>query len=127
MSQEIVWATGRGKDGARSGFRVEVVMVNGHVDANRLGIVGAVLLTAWHGVWVTLSATGAAQRVADFVLRMHGMKSEVAMGPFEPGMAVLLLMSTAALGYIVGAAGAGLWNCLGAVRLRGKAGVSARV
>jgi hypothetical protein len=55
------------------------------------------------------------------------MKSEVVVGPFEPGMAVLLLVSTAALGYVVGAAGAGLWNCLGAVRLRGKAGVSARV
>lgn len=102
-------------------------MVNGNVDANRLGIVGAIMLTVWHGVWLTLVATGSAQRVADFVLRMHGMKSEVVMGPFEPVMAILLLASTAALGYIVGAAGAGLWNCLGAVRLRGKAGVSARV
>ena len=98
-----------------------------HIDPNRLGIVAAVMLTAWHGVWLVLVASGQAQRVADFVLRMHGMKSEVVVGPFEPGMAVLLLVSTAALGYVVGAAGAGLWNCLGAVRLRGKAGVSARV
>jgi len=103
----------------------------GHVDPNRLGIVSAVMLTGWHAVWLGLVATGQAQRVADFVLRMHAMKSEVVVEPFDPGMAALLLVATAVLGYAGGAATAALWNCLGSVgvagRAAGKAGVSARV
>ncbi|MGI9177191.1 MAG: hypothetical protein ACR2IT_04975 [Pirellulales bacterium] len=99
----------------------------GRVDPNRLGIVAAVLLTAWHGVWMTLVAAGVAQPVADFVLRMHAMKSEVVVEPFDAGMAGLLLVATAALGYIGGVIAAALWNCLGAVCLRGKPGASARV
>lgn len=102
----------------------------GHVDANRLGVVAAVMLTAWHGIWLALVATGQAQKVADFVLRMHAMKSEVVVEPFSLPMAGLLLASTAALGYLGGLAAGALWNCLGAVCMRektgGKVGVSAR-
>lgn len=103
----------------------------GHVDPNRLGIVSAVMLTGWHAIWLALVATGQAQRVADFVLRMHSMKSEVVVGPFDPGLAALLLAATAVLGYAGGAVAAALWNWLGAAaiagRAGGKAGVSARV
>jgi hypothetical protein len=102
----------------------------GHIDPNRLGIVAAVMLTAWHGVWMVLVAAGVAQRVADFVLRLHSMKSVVVVEPFDPGMTALLLAGTALMGYVGGAASAALWNCLGAVCHREKAsggvGLSAR-
>jgi len=105
----------------------------GRVDPNRLGIVAAVMLTAWHGVWIGLVAAGVAQRMADFVLRMHAMESEIVVGPFDAGMAALLLAGTALLGYLVGAGAAAMWNCLGAVCMRdaslgatGKVGTSAR-
>lgn len=102
----------------------------GHVDPNRLGIVAAVLLTAWHGIWMALVAAGVAQRVADFVLRMHAMKSEIVVEPFDMGMAALLLVGTALVGYVGGAAAAALWNCLGVVCTRttvgGKVGMSVR-
>jgi hypothetical protein len=102
----------------------------GHIDPNRLGIVSAVMLTAWHGVWMVLVAAGAAQRVADFVLRMHAMKSEVVVEPFDAGMATLLLVGTALVGYVGGASSAALWNCLGAVchreKVSGGVGLSAR-
>jgi hypothetical protein len=99
----------------------------GYVDPNRLGIVAAVMLTAWHAVWMALVAAGVAQRVAEFTLRMHAMKSDVVIEPFDPGMAALLLVVTAVLGYVGGATAAALWNCLGTVCMRGKTGVSARV
>lgn len=102
-------------------------MVNGNVDANRLGIVGAIMLTVWHGVWLTLVATGSAQRVADFVLRLHAMKSDVVVEPFQAGPAALLLLTTAVLGYVGGAAAALLWNGLGAVCVRSKAGAASRM
>lgn len=107
---------------------VEVIM--GHVDPNRLGIVSAVMLVAWHGVWMALVAAGVGQRVATFVLQMHAMRSEVVVEPFDAGMAALLLAGTALVGYVGGASAAALWNCLGAVCMRdkrpGSMGVSAR-
>jgi len=96
----------------------------GHVDPNRLGIVAAVMLTAWHGIWLTLVASGQAQKVADFVLRLHAMRSDVVVEPFNAGAAGLLLLTTAVLGYVGGAAAASLWNCLGAVCMRGKVGAA---
>jgi hypothetical protein len=96
----------------------------GYVDPNRLGIVAAVLLTVWHGIWMTLVAAGVAQRVADFVLRMHAMKSDVVVEPFNAGSAAMLLLATAVLGYVGGAAAAALWNCLGVVCMRGKVGAA---
>lgn len=90
----------------------------GHVDVNRLGIVAAVMLAAWHGIWMALVAAGVAQPVADFVLRMHAMRSEVVVEPFHAGMAALLLAATAVVGYVGGVVAAALWNCLGAVCMR---------
>lgn len=103
----------------------------GYVDPNRLGLVAGVMLAAWHGIWMALVAAGVAQRVADVVLRMHAMKPEVVVEPFQPGMAAILLLGTAAVGYVGGVAAAALWNCLGAVCVRGRSagnvGASARV
>jgi hypothetical protein len=76
---------------------------------------------------MTLVAAGAAQRVADFVLRLHAMKSDVVVEPFNAGAAALLLLATAVLGYLGGAVAALLWNCLGAICMRGKAGTAARL
>ena len=97
---------------------VEVIM--GHVDPNRLGIVLAVVLSGWHAVWEGLVAAGVAQRVVDFVYRLHSVKSEMVIEPFDASRAGLLLLLTAGLGYAAGAVAALLWNCLGTVCERGK-------
>ncbi|MFM7291563.1 MAG: hypothetical protein ACKOEX_12260 [Planctomycetia bacterium] len=84
------------------------------VNPNRLGIVLAVMMLAWHGLWVVLVATGVGQQVADFVLRMHFMRPDVAVGAFTAGGALALLAVAAAAGYVAGVVGAVLWNCLSA-------------
>ncbi|NBW95477.1 MAG: hypothetical protein EBR28_01780 [Planctomycetia bacterium] len=98
----------------------------GHVDPNRLGIVVAVVLAAWHAVWEGLVAAGVAQRVADFIYRLHSVKTEMVIEPFDAGRAGLLLLLTAVLGYAAGAVAALLWNCLGAVCSSGKTSVLPR-
>jgi hypothetical protein len=100
--------------------------VNSHVDANRLGIVGGVVLAGWHVVWLVLHATGLGQRVTDFVFRMHGLKSDVVVEPFEPGMAALLVLTTALTGYVFMSVSGLLWNCLGSVCARSGSGVTSR-
>lgn len=105
---------------ARTPFLEVVEVIMGHVDPNRLGIVLAVVLSGWHAVWEGLVAAGVAQRVVDFVYRLHSVKSEMVIEPFDAGRAGTLLLLTAGLGYAAGAAAAVLWNCLGAVCERGK-------
>jgi hypothetical protein len=55
------------------------------------------------------------------------MKSEVVVEPFDAGAAGVLLLATAVLGYLGGAVAAVLWNCLGTVCMRGKAGAAGRM
>jgi hypothetical protein len=98
----------------------------GHVNPNRLGIVVAVMLSGWHAMWEGLVATGVAQQVADFVFRLHSVKSEMVIEPFNAGRAGVLLLVAAALGYGAGAVAALLWNCLGAVCEHGKPTSAAR-
>lgn len=105
---------------ARTPFLEVVEVIMGHVDPNRLGIVLAVVLSGWHAVWEGLVAAGVAQRVVDFVYRLHSVKSEMVVEPFDASRAGTLLLLTAGLGYAAGAAAALLWNCLGAVCERGK-------
>jgi hypothetical protein len=97
-----------------------------HVDANRLGVVGAVLMAGWHAAWLLLQATGQGQRVMDFIFRIHGMKSDVVVEPFDLGTAVVLLLTTALAGYVFMALGGLLWNCLSMVCVRGGTGVATR-
>lgn len=99
----------------------------GHVDVIRLGIVGAVLMAGWHGLWALVMATGWGPQVADFVMRMHGLQSEVGIAAFDPLMAAASLLASAVVGYAGGALAGAIWNCLDAVCVRGKAGAAARV
>lgn len=97
-----------------------------HVDANRLGIVGAAVMAAWHAVWIVMHAAGVGQGVMDFIFRIHGLKSDVVLEPFHAGMAALLLVVTAVTGYVTLAAGGLIWNCLGAGWLPGRWGAASR-
>lgn len=84
----------------------------GHVQANRLGMAFAAVLAAWHAAWALLVAFGAAQPVLDFVYRLHFMKSDAVIGPFDAATAAVLVASTAAVGYVSGVTMAMVWNCM---------------
>ena len=87
----------------------------GRIDPNRLGIVIAVVLAGWHAVWEAFVALGVAQPVMDFIYRLHSVRSEMVVEPFNVGRAGLLLLAATGLGYVAGVVAALLWNCLGAV------------
>jgi|GEM_PF-986827 len=84
----------------------------GHISVNRAGLTLAAVLAAWHAIWSVLAATGMAQRVHDFAYKLHFMQSDATVGPFDAATAGLLVLTTAAVGYVTGAALAVVWNCL---------------
>lgn len=97
-----------------------------HIDANRLGIVGAVLMAGWHLIWLVLQAAGQGQRVMEFVFRIHGLESDVTVQPFDPGMALVLLAVTALTGYVVAGLAGLVWNGVAGLHFKGRSGVASR-
>lgn len=85
----------------------------GHISVNRAGLSVAAVLAGWHLAWILLAASGWAQPLVEFVYRLHFLKSEAVVGPFDPATGALLVMVAAAVGYAAGATLALAWNCLG--------------
>lgn len=79
---------------------------------NKVGMVFAVLLGGIHLLWSVLIALGVAQSFYDLVLWAHMIHLPLVVGPFDMTAAIVLVLMTAAMGYIVGNIGARVWNRL---------------
>lgn len=82
------------------------------INSIKLGLIGAVLLGAWHIVWAVLVATGLGQIVIDFVLWMHMVHVPYVVGPFEPKAAAVLILVSGAMGFVIGWFIACTWNAI---------------
>ncbi len=78
----------------------------------RSGVVLGVVLGGWHLCWSILVVLSWAQPVVDFVFWMHFIKPVYVIEPFELGRALVLLAVTSALGFVIGAALAWVWNAV---------------
>lgn len=78
----------------------------------RAGLCLAVLLGGLHLVWALLIASGWAQVVIDFILRLHFIKLNYTIEEFNISTGLLLIAITASIGYIVGWGFASIWNAL---------------
>jgi hypothetical protein len=82
-----------------------------HINANRLGIVFAVMMVALHAMWLAVVAAGAGQPLADFVMRIHLVDtSSAVVTPFSAANAALLLIVAGVAGYAVGSVSGMVWN-----------------
>jgi ABC-type lipoprotein release transport system permease subunit len=78
----------------------------------RTGLVFGALLGLWHAAWATLVAIGAAQPLADFILRIHFIDLPFKIAPFDLATAAVLVVVTSAVGWLGGVVLALLWNRL---------------
>lgn len=84
----------------------------GHISVNRAGLSVAAVIAGWHMAWILLAASGWAQPLVDLVYRLHFLKSEAVVGPFNMATGALLVLMAAVVGYAAGASLALTWNCL---------------
>lgn len=80
------------------------------VNPNKAGLVLGALLGGWHFLWATLVAVGWAQPVINFVFWIHFIQPIYVIGPFHAHIAAILIVVTAAIGYIIGYIFGALWN-----------------
>ncbi len=82
------------------------------VRPERVGLVFAVLLGGWHCFWAMLVALRLAQPVIDFIFWLHFIRPVYVVGPFDPGIAALLIAVTSTIGFCLGWCLGLLWNWL---------------
>ena len=87
-------------------------MGGGAISVGKAGVVLGVLLGGWHLCWSVLVALHWAQPVIDFVFWMHFIKPVYVIEPFEIGRAVILVVVTTGIAFVIGAAFALIWNAL---------------
>ncbi len=80
------------------------------IDPIKAGLVLGALLGGLHLCWALVVAAGWAQTVVDFVLWMHFIKPVYVIAPFSVGTAAVLVVVTAATGFVVAFLFGLLWN-----------------
>jgi hypothetical protein len=76
----------------------------------KTGFALATVMGGYHLCWSILVALGWAQAVIDFVLWAHFIKPIYVVEPFEVLRATILVAITVALGFLLGAGFAVVWN-----------------
>ena len=82
------------------------------IHPGKCGLALGALLAGVHLLWALLVASGGAQALVDFILRLHFIKLALAIAPFDLGNAVLLVAMTGAVGFAIGAVVGLVWNRL---------------
>ncbi len=82
------------------------------IGVNRTGLAVGVVLGAMHLLWALLVAAGVAQRLMDFIFRLHFIQPVYVVQPFDALRALALVLLAAASGYFIGAVFAFAWNWL---------------
>lgn len=87
-------------------------MTNVEMNKTRAGLILGAFLGLFHLVWAIMVAIGFAQAILDFIYKIHFLNNPFTIQAFSIGNAVLLVLVTAAVGFVGGWILAFLWNKL---------------
>jgi hypothetical protein len=82
------------------------------INPNRAGLALGAVVGLWHLSWSLLVALGWAQAFINFVLWMHFIKPIYVIDVFNIGTAVILIVVTSVIGYVIGGVFGLLWNAI---------------
>lgn len=82
------------------------------LNRHRAGLAVGGLFGVLHLLWSQMVAFGWAQSFVDFVYRIHRIAPTPVVEPFRVDLAVALIVTTAVIGYVIGAGFAAMWNAM---------------
>lgn len=82
------------------------------MNKTRAGLILGAFLGLFHLVWAIMVAVGFAQAILDFIYKIHFLNNPFTVQAFSVGNAALLVLVTAAVGFVGGWILAFLWNKL---------------
>lgn len=80
------------------------------LNPTKVGLALGGLFGLIHLVWSVLVALNWGQPLLDFIFKLHMIHPVYTVGPFNMGIAVMLIVITAIIGYIVGHVFTLIWN-----------------
>ncbi len=86
-------------------------MVN-ELSPKKTGFALGAFLGLWHFVWSLLIATGFAQGLLNFVLRLHSLNNPYQVTGFSAIKSVALIVVTSLVGFVFGFVFAKVWNAV---------------
>lgn len=86
--------------------------MKGKVSEHTVGMVVGALAGLWHFVWAMLVAGGFAQGLLDWIYTIHFLNNPFRVAQFDVTTAVMLVIATSLIGYVVGWVLASLWNMM---------------
>ncbi len=78
--------------------------------AHKVGLAFGGLLAVWHAIWALMVLAGVAKQFMDWILNLHFLNFQYDINPFSFGNALMLVIVTAVIGYLLGYVFAWLWN-----------------
>ncbi len=80
------------------------------INAHKVGLVIGGVMAAWHAVWASMVLVGVAKAFMDWILGLHFIQLSYSVQPFNLVNALLLVLVTGAIGYVIGYFAGFLWN-----------------
>ncbi len=80
--------------------------------ANKTGVVWGLFFALFHLFWAVLVAIGLAQPMMDFIFKIHLMNNPYVIASFDLTLAIMLVVITFVVGYVLGVVFAWIWNKL---------------
>lgn len=81
-----------------------------HANSHKVGLVFGGLMAIWHAAWAILVMLGLAKQFMDWIFQLHFMSFQYNIEPFSFGNALMLVIVTGIIGYLMGYVLAWLWN-----------------
>lgn len=80
------------------------------IKKGKLGLAFGILLGLCHAIWALMVLFGWAQPFYDWILSLHFISLPLVVTSFSLGTAILLVVITFVIGYILGWVFAAIWN-----------------
>lgn len=80
------------------------------VNVNKVGLVFAGLMAMAHALWAIMILIGVAKPFMDWILGLHFLNFQYSLYPFAWGSALLLVIVTGVIGYVMGLVLGWFWN-----------------